>query len=166
MSHVASVPCSFQSLAAMKAACAKLGWTFREGVTRLKWYGKFVDDSPVVDGIFDAETTAKVRAMSSGQRKSWMTEHFPLCDHVIEVPGCTYTVGVFKKDDGTWGLKWDYYQSALNVAMGGAHDGTGGAGKFQQFYTAEVWKQTAIEQGHNFSEYQTADGAIELEVEV
>lgn len=69
----------------MKDACNNLGFQFMEGQKRYLWYGKWVGNQPLPDGI--SESLGKM-------------------DHAIHVPAAVFEIGVVKKGNG-YILLWD-----------------------------------------------------------
>jgi hypothetical protein len=80
-------------------------------------------------------------------------------DHIIRFPGIGYDVGVYKQDDGTYRLRWDGYNSALNSKMGGYS-----GGHFSQSYGVVAAKRAAKKKGWRTTEKKLPNGHIELEV--
>jgi hypothetical protein len=160
MSHVAKIDIEIKDLEALKAACKRLGFTFNEGVKKFRWFGRFVDDTRIPDGMFDEEETARLRKMSSEERRRIMTERFPQCEHEISVPGCSYSVGVVKKGNG-YQLRYDYYESAIVSALGGQS-----APLIVQAYAIEKARREALKLGYRvLGEQKNAQGAVTLRVQ-
>ena len=68
MSHISKIELVIQSLADLKEACRQLGFEFIENQKTFKWYGRWVGDTPIPEGI-NIEDIGK-------------------CDHAIKVSGC------------------------------------------------------------------------------
>lgn len=98
MSHVVKMEVEIRDLDALRAACERLGFRWNEGVTTYRWYGRWVGDTPMPEGI--------------------TREQLGHCQHEIVVPGCQYSVGVVAVG-GHYSLLWDFYDSRLKMAMGG-----------------------------------------------
>lgn len=161
MSHVAKIDIEIKDLEALKAACKRLGFTFNEGVKAFRWYGQFVDDTQIPDGMFDEATTAQLRAMSSEERKRVMTREFPKCEHEIRVPGCNYSVGVVRKSNGAFQLRYDYYEHAIVQKLGGRT-----APVIVQAYAIEKARREALKLGYRvLGETKNAQGAVTLRVQ-
>jgi len=162
MSHVASVRVIVTDLEAMKEACAALGLKFMEGQKTYRWYSSgWQDDSPVPEGLFDAEELARVRAMSKTDRIKRMNEVLGKCDHAIRVPGAEYEIGLKSQPDGSYSVTWDWYGAggrAILTALGGEK-----APKLVQEYANAKLKSEARRYGHIIeSEERMADGSIRL----
>lgn len=138
MSHITDVETEVKDLAALKQACSRLGFEFKEGQTSYKWYGQFVGDSP----------------MPAGMTK----EDLGKCDHAIKVPGASYEVGVAKVG-GVYKLRYDYW------GAGGLHKALGGqkAEKLVQAYGIEKTKKEARRLGYTVAgEQAQQDGSVKL----
>lgn len=81
-------------------------------------------------------------------------------DHVINVPGCSYDVGVVSNKTGGFSLVWDNYQTGGLEAILGA-----GAGKLKQAYGIEKAKIEARKKGYSVVEAKKSDGSITLTIE-
>ena len=90
MSHISKIELVIHSLEDLKDACRKLGFEFIKNQKTFKWYGRWVGDTPLPEGI-NIEDLGK-------------------CDHAIRVPGCNYEVGVVKRGDH-YTLLWDYFDT-------------------------------------------------------
>ncbi len=140
MSHVTKIRVEIRSLAALKAACARLGLEFVEGQTTYKWYGKYLGGSQRAPGI-NIEDLGK-------------------CNHAIKVPGASYEVGVVQQND-QFLLMWDFWQpGGLEAQLG--KDGQ----KLVQAYTVEAAKQAAQARGFSVWEEAVQDGSVKLHVSV
>ena len=88
MSHISKIELVIHSLEDLKEACRQLGFEFMENQKTYKWFGRWVGDTPLPEGV--------------------KIEDIGKCDHAIRVPGCAYEVGVIKRGDH-YILLWDYY---------------------------------------------------------
>ena len=79
----------FDDLPTLKAACESLGYKWLEGQKQYKWFGRFVGDYPLPEGI-TADELGK-------------------CDHAVKIPGAKYEVGIVKKGD-KWIILYDFWQ--------------------------------------------------------
>ena len=107
MSHVVSIKTEFRDLAAVKAACAELGLTFKEGQKKIRWFGKWVNDYDAADAAY---------------KLGIKPEQYGTCDHAIEVPGSGYDVGLLHNPE-TNGYKlyfdfWGGHGKAIQNAIG------------------------------------------------
>jgi hypothetical protein len=53
--HVVTLDLEIKDLDALKAACDRLHWQFREGVSQYRWAGYWADDSPVPCHVFESD---------------------------------------------------------------------------------------------------------------
>jgi hypothetical protein len=138
MSHVAEIEIQITDLAALAAACRRLGFVFREGQKTYRWYGRWEGDYPLPEG-FSQEDLGK-------------------CDHAIQVPGADYEVGVVKARQGMgYRLLWDFWsQGGLTERLGGK------AEKLVQAYGVEKAKREARKQGFSVYETTRKDGSVRL----
>lgn len=88
MSHISQLHYKLTDsmLPAFAAACAELGLEFRQGTT-FRWYGRFMNDSPVPEGM--------------------KPEEYGTCEYVISHPSWGYDVGLWRHPDGTFRLVYD-----------------------------------------------------------
>ncbi len=70
----------------------RLGFTFVEGQKTYRWYGSYVGDWPLPEGI---------RRQDLGK-----------CDHAIRVPGADYEVGIVQQGE-KYTLLYDFWEEAL-----------------------------------------------------
>jgi len=97
MSHVVKVGIEVRDLEALRKAAENLGLEFREGKTTYKWYGHWVGDYPLPEGITQ--------------------DQLGKCDHALGVkdkPGA-YEVGVVEQADGSYTLLWDFYNHGFGL---------------------------------------------------
>ena len=143
MSHIVKVKVQVKNLAALRKACEKLGLVFREGQKTHKWYGRFVGDAPIPEGM--------------------KAEDYGKCDHAIVVPGNTeaYEVGVVDQKDGTYGLVWDSFMGGL-----GLQDKVGAeCGLLRQMYATEEARSQMEGMGFQVFEDMDKQGVIRLACE-
>lgn len=138
MSHVAIIEIEVTDLAALAAACQRLGFAFRENQKTYKWYGRWEGDYPLPEG-FSQEDLGK-------------------CDHAIRVPGADYEVGVAKaRRKPGYQLLWDFW------SQGGLTEKLGQKGeKLVQAYGVEKAKREARRQGFSVYETTREDGSVRL----
>jgi len=91
MSHISRIDIKIKDLAALKTACQECGFEFVENQLTYKWYGTFVGDTPMLEGLTEADLGK--------------------CDHAIKVPGASYEIGVKQMDGGHYELLFDYWRS-------------------------------------------------------
>jgi len=91
MSHISKIELKIKDLAALKTACQECGYQFIENQKSYKWYGRFVGDSPMPEGLTEADLGK--------------------CDHAIKVPGADYEIGIKKMGGGHYEMMFDYWRS-------------------------------------------------------
>ena len=129
MSHVSQIELKIKSLEALKAACARLGLIFAENQHTYKWYGQFMGDYPLPEGV--------------------KLEDLGKCHHAIRVPGARYEIGVVEKQ-GEYTLMWDFWhEGGLERVLGQ------GGGKLKQAYSVEQTKLVARRAGYQVKEKRT-----------
>ncbi len=139
MSHIAKIELEITDIETLKLVCERLGLQFIENQTSYSWYGTWVGDSPLPEGI----------------------THYDLgkCDHAIRVPGAQYEIGVVRRDK-KYTLLWDFWhQGGLEQRIGK------NAGLLKQAYTIERVRMEARLKGHRISE-QKAEKGIRLVLRV
>ena len=134
MSHIVSISVEMTDLIAVKAACKRLGWEFKEGQSTYAWYGRSVGDYPLPAGM--------------------TKDDLGKCNHAVGVPGASYEVGL-RKHGNNWVPVWDFWCS------GGLKEDTGK--RFAAAYAAEKAKIEARKKGYRVaSETIKEDGTIRL----
>jgi hypothetical protein len=132
MSHISKIEIVIHSLADLKDACGKLGYEFIENQKTYKWYGRWVGDTPLPEGI--------------------KIEDIGKCNHAIRVPGCTYEIGIIRRNNH-YILLWDYYY------VGGLTEKIGeNAGKLKQAYTVSRVRKEAVRKGYRVMEKKMDQG--------
>lgn len=141
LSHVVSVDIEINDIAAVRAACQRMGWEFKEGQQTYKWWGKSVGDYPLPDGV-SADDLGK-------------------CDHAIGLPGAAWEIGLMKRD-GKFVPVWDYFSGGglENILPENGMNG------FLQAYAIEKAKVECRKQGRSVHETKREDGSVRLEVRV
>lgn len=140
MSHITKIDIEVTDLIALKAACRRLGFTFAEGQKTYAWFGRFVGDAPLPEGL--------------------SIEDLGRCDHAIGIPGAEYEIGVRAERSG-FRLLWDSYE------RGGLEQKVGkGAGLLKQAYGIEKAKIEARRKGYSVYESRKADGSITLKIQL
>ena len=82
MSHISKIELVIKDLEALKTACKRMGFEFREGQKTYQWYGRWVGDSPMPEGVTE--------------------EELGKCNHAIHVPGAKYEIGLSVKEMPTF----------------------------------------------------------------
>jgi hypothetical protein len=91
MSHIAVIQLDVTDLPSLARAAQICGLEFVPGQTEYKWFGRWVGDSPLPEGI-DIADLGK-------------------CSHAIRVPNndTAYEIGVVAKPGGGYTLLWDFW---------------------------------------------------------
>ena len=132
MSHISKMELEITSLADLKQACQRLGLTFCEEQKTYKWYGTWMGDSPLPEGISKEEL---------GQ-----------CTHAIQIQGCLYEIGVVQRGS-KYTLLWDSWHS------GGLEQKIGkNAGILKQAYSIERIRREAMLKRYRFTEKKVEKG--------
>jgi hypothetical protein len=132
MSHIAKIELVIKDLQSLKEACKRLGFEFMPDQKTYKWYGTWVGDAPMPEGI---------------AQKDWGK-----CDHAIRVPGVEYEIGVVTRN-GKYLLLWDsYFRGGLEAKIG--KDG----GLLKQAYAVESIKKVARLKNYRLREVKTDQG--------
>ena len=139
MSHMVEIACKIKDLAALRAACDEMGFTFKENQRTYTWFGQWVGDSAMPEGM----TTADLGK----------------CEHAIGVPGCKYEIGV-RKHEGAYTLTYDWWNSGGLKSRLGTN-----AGPLVQSYAKHKTVGELRRKGYRLAGTRTLkNGAIELEM--
>jgi len=129
MSHISKIELKIKDLEALKMACKRLNLKFRKNQKTYKWYGRFVGDTVLPEGVREEELGA--------------------CDHAIHVPGADYGIGVLQRGKENI-LLWDsWIKGGLEKKLGKD------AGKLKQIYAIEKIKLEARKRGLKIREKVT-----------
>lgn len=140
MSHISTIKVQVKSLTALEAACQRLGFNLVQGQKTYKWYGTYMGDYPLPEGIKKADLGK--------------------CTHAIKVPGAMYEVGIVKQGD-SYTLLYDFW------SPGGLFDKLGpNAEKLVQAYAIEAAREEALRQGYSTWEEGMIDGSVQLHIQV
>jgi hypothetical protein len=141
---MARIDLKITNLNVLKKAVQRLGGEFKEGQKNYKWYGKFMNDYPLPEGL--------------------KVEDLGKCNHAISFPGkAQYEIGVIQSKDNpkNYNLLYDFWNSGgLNKVVGE------NAGIIKQAYATEMAKHSAKMQGYTSVEKTKEDGTIELKIMV
>lgn len=141
MSHVVECETEITDLESLDEAAKDLGGTLVRGQQQYEWYGRWVGDSPMPEGMTQADLGK--------------------CDHAIKFPDCSYEVGVVQKPNGAFGLRYDYWGSGgLERKLGGQK-----GEKLVQHYGLARAKKAARRLKKKHQQVVMADGSIKLIVE-
>jgi hypothetical protein len=132
MSHISKIELMISSLEDLKAACKSLGFQFVPDQKNFKWYGQWIGDTPLPEGV--------------------NLDDFGKCDHAIIVPECDYEVGVVRKDN-YFMLLWDeWHRGGLLEKLGQ------NAGILKQAYAVTKIKREATLRNYRVREKRTQKG--------
>src|SRR5262249_10156569 len=138
--HVVSVDVQVKDLEAFARACAKLGWTIHNRSHR--WYGRWMDDSPVPRGVFDTEAMyTQVCEMAKPERQKFMTALLGSSVGAVSVRGHDYEIGLLAYGDH-YRLCWDAWHGELDLTP------------LLQQYAVETTRGEARRHGHAVIEQQ------------
>ncbi|WP_028314654.1 DUF1257 domain-containing protein [Desulfatibacillum aliphaticivorans] len=132
MSHISKIEVRIDSLDALKLACHRLGFQFNQNQTTYKWFGRWVGDEPLPEGVSE--------------------EELGKCHHAIIVPECEYEIGVVKRESH-YILLWDsWYRGGLKKKIGK------NAGILKQAYSIEKIRAEARKRSYRITEKRTPQG--------
>ena len=132
MSHISKIELEIRDLQSLKNACKKLGFQFMEGQKRYQWYGKWVGNQPLPQGISE--------------------EDLGKCDHAIRVPAAVFEIGVVRRGNG-YILLWDSWIG------GGLQKHIGKEAEIlKQTYAVESVKREARKKGYRLTEKKMKHG--------
>ena len=135
MSHISKIELEIKDLESLKAACERLGFSFQENQKAYQWYGRWVGDTKLPEGILEADLGK--------------------CDHAIKVPECSYEIGVVRKGQ-KYLLLWDSWHTGGLTKKIGAN-----ASILKQAYTVARVKREALRKKYRITE-QKFDNKIRL----
>jgi len=132
LSHIAKIELEIRDLQSLKDACKKLGFHFMENQKHYRWYGKWVGNQPLPDGISE--------------------DDLGKCNHAIHIPAAVFEIGIVKKDN-SYQLLWDsWIGGGLQKAIGKD------AGVLKQTYAIESVKRAARKKGYRLIEKRMKKG--------
>lgn len=132
MSHISKIELRINSLEDLKGACKTLDFQFVENQKSFEWYGRWVGNTPLPDGI--------------------KAEDFGKCDHAIKIPGCKYEIGIVRNNDH-YILLWDeWHKGGLSNKLGS------NAGVLKQAYAVTKIKREAKLKRYRVREKRTKQG--------
>ena len=132
MSHIAKIKLEINDLESLKTACKALGFHFMENQKTYRWFGSWVGDTPLPQGV-NIEDLGK-------------------CTHAIKVPEAVYEVGVVQKGS-KYHLMWDYWRGGRLEKHIGKN-----ACKLKHAYTLEQIRKSAKLKGYFIHETKTQNG--------
>lgn len=126
MSHISRIELDIKDLQSLKEACKRLGFEFCQNQQSYQWYGRWVGDSPLPEGITE--------------------DQLGKCDHAIKVPGAQYEVGVVRNGHSFILLYDEWVKGGLKTKLGV------NAGLLKQAYTIETLRKEARQKNYRFHE--------------
>jgi hypothetical protein len=100
MSHLTTVKTEIRDLAALKDACAELGFEFRENQTCYKWFGN--------DEAYQGTKWFNEYMATYIPPDGMALEDLGKCLHAVHLPGHKYEIGLLRNTDGNaWRLLYD-----------------------------------------------------------
>lgn len=121
MSHLCKLPLRIKRLDLLEVAAEKLGLEFRQGQETYKWFGRFVGDTKLPDGL--------------------SVEDLGKCEHALRVKGKpgAYEIGLVSAADGDgYELLYDFWAGGRGLEQAVGHR----CSKLLQRYSAEVTVET------------------------
>jgi hypothetical protein len=132
MSHISRISILIRGLDVLEKACVELGCKLIRGQKHYAWYGEWVGDTPMPEGV--------------------RIEDLGKCEHIIQVPRADYEIGVIRVDDH-YELIYDYWHpGGIETVLGE------GLSKLKQAYAVESTKRLAAKKGFRIAEKKTQDG--------
>lgn len=155
--HVVSIGVEIKNLDALASACERLGWTFTHGEAGYRWFGRWVDDSPVPQRLFANEHAyLGVVHMTLAERQDHMTKLLAHPHAYLQVPGHDYHVGVYAVGDH-YELLFDEWHGSF--AQSERH-------AIAQTYAVEQCLSTARARGDFVTVHATEDAAVEVRIQI
>jgi hypothetical protein len=123
-----------------------MGCTFVNNQKTYRWFGQYVGDTKLPDGMTQ--------------------DQLGKCEHAIKVPGVNYEIGVVRQRDNSFTLAYDFWGDGR-----GGHDGQKLLAKFgdklcrlQQAYNKQVVTKQARAKGYSVIEKTMSNGGIKLQL--
>lgn len=140
MSHVVDIKCEITDLDALEAACRRLGLELARGQKTHRWYGRYVGDSSLPEGVAESDLGK--------------------CAHAVRLPGSdrAYEVGLVPNASGKgWTLHYDNWSGGYGMSEKVGHT----CGKLLQAYAAEKLRLT-VAKTHRVTEQRLPNGSIRM----
>ena len=132
MSHISKIELEIRDLESLKQACKKLGFQFMENQNHYIWYGKWVGNQPLPDGINEKDLGK--------------------CTHAIHVPAAVFEIGVVQRGK-SFILLWDsWIGGGLQKYIGTE------AGILRQAYAIASVKKESRRKGYRITEKRMKKG--------
>lgn len=147
MSHVICSKVRISDLEILKKALdkfPKLKW--HEGKKKYAWYGRYANDYHKEDAAYHDGINPK---------------DYGKCSHAISMPGVSaYEIGVVEREDGTYSLIWDFYNSGKEISNY--------IGKSAELLMAEYSREFILDyasrNGFLMNEYTDGEGNLVLDM--
>lgn len=140
MSHISTIKVEVRDLEALKAACTRLGFLFMEGQKSYVWFGEWLGDTKLPEGV--------------------RVEDLGKCTHAISVPGASYEVGVLHQQGDRYALLYDFWKSGGLATPLGPN-----AERLVQAYAVSAARAQAQRQGYSCWEENEEDGSVKLHIQ-
>jgi hypothetical protein len=141
LSHISKISLLCDSLDILAKTARSFGGQLVRDKQTYEWFGKFMNDYPLPDGV-KAEDLGK-------------------CDHAISIPNCKYEIGISKNVKGKYELRWDFWSAGgLEKVIG--KDG----GLFKQRYTDFRTEYELKLKKKKFRRTVEQDGTIQYEIQM
>jgi len=132
VSHIARIEMEINDLGALRAAATRLGGELVMGQASYQWYGQWMGDTPMPEGVTSADLGK--------------------CHHAIRFSRAAYEVGVVQRGS-KYQLLWDYWvDGGLEPILGK------NAGLLKQAYGVERARAEARRRGLTVHEQRTNTG--------
>lgn len=128
------------------------------------------DETAIQAAIAELATKGvKCELLENAIPRAYYQDQMPQADKVIKLAASRYDVGLYRKADGTYEAKADFWGNDVQNALGakaGKDDNTTQAklGKFFSLYACHAATRKAVQQGYQVRRIDKADGGIQLQV--
>jgi Protein of unknown function (DUF1257) len=111
----------------------------------------------------------KCELLENAVPRAYYDNQMGQADMVVKLDNSRYDVGLYKKADGTFEAKADFWGKDVEKALGAnpAKDDNATQaklGKFFSLYAAHAATRKAVQQGYSVRRIDKADGGIQLQV--
>lgn len=144
MSHVADVDIKIRDLNAFGAAVKALGGTWDREAKKIQWYGRFLNDWNSSRAAVNRIDSKRFGTTDAGS---------------VSFPGCSYTLGLLKNEDGSYTPYYDTYGqgNGLTKVLGGMD-----CKALKDEYGVDVATRMAARKGFRVTRTKGANGEIVL----
>jgi Protein of unknown function (DUF1257) len=134
---------SIRDLTALETAVKELGGIFVSNQKTYRWYGRYMGDTKLPDGIKESDLGK--------------------CTHAIRVDGAGYDIGVVLQPDNSYRLLWDYWGPGSGLVQQFGNNGNN-LNKLMQSYSRHATKNAAKKAGYFCREKVLPNGNIKLQL--